>query len=95
MSQRRRSPSRLRARLLPIGAALALAASLGANVAQAIPPDEGPGGPVLVIADPGNPFTRYYAVPLTEIGLQHDLDGTGQYLNFGVPNRLEVPLNGQ
>ncbi|MDF1562841.1 MAG: DUF2279 domain-containing protein [Deltaproteobacteria bacterium] len=39
-------------------------------------------------------FTRYYAVPLTEVGLQHDLDGTGQYLNFGVPNRLEVHLNG-
>lgn len=39
-------------------------------------------------------FTRYYAVPLTEIGFQHDLDGTGNTLNFGVPNRVEIPLDG-
>ena len=25
------------------------------------PPHEGPGGPILVIASAGNPFTRYYA----------------------------------
>ncbi|MGH2976033.1 MAG: DUF4082 domain-containing protein, partial [Solirubrobacterales bacterium] len=33
------------------------------------PPDEGPGGPVLVIASPENPFSRYYAEILRAEGM--------------------------
>lgn len=34
-------------------------------------PDNGPGGPVLVISDPANPFTRYYGEILKAEGLNH------------------------
>ena len=36
---------------------------------QATPPTEGPGGPILVIASPANPFSRYYAEILRAEGL--------------------------
>src|SRR5437016_3069679 len=35
------------------------------------PPDTGPGGPVLVIASPANPFSRYYAEILRAEGLNY------------------------
>ena len=34
-----------------------------------LPPDQGPGGPILVIANPANPFGRYYAEILRNEGL--------------------------
>ena len=43
---------------------------LTASVAHAQPnPDQGPGGPVLVVTSPANPFTRYYAEILRAEGL--------------------------
>jgi hypothetical protein len=54
-----------------IGTALValLLAVAAASPAGAAPPGQGPGGPVLVIADPGDPFGRYYAEILTAEGL--------------------------
>ncbi len=57
-----------------IVASLALAACFlaGASAGGAAPtrdPNEGPGGPILVVADPGNPFSRYYAEILRTEGL--------------------------
>ena len=40
-----------------------------AGTARGLPPDQGPGGPILVIAQPTNPFTRYYAEILRTEGL--------------------------
>ena len=40
-----------------------------AGTATAFPPGEGPGGPILVISNPGDPFGRYYAEILTAEGL--------------------------
>ncbi|HEX5474874.1 MAG TPA: N,N-dimethylformamidase beta subunit family domain-containing protein [Vicinamibacterales bacterium] len=37
--------------------------------AQQAPPDDGPGGPILVISSTGNPFTRYYGEILRNEGL--------------------------
>jgi hypothetical protein len=52
---------------------LVLALALGmlgpAAAAVAAPPGQGPGGPVLVITDPGDRFGRYYAEILTAEGL--------------------------
>jgi hypothetical protein len=42
---------------------------LTSTVSHAVPPDEGPGGPILVISSPSNPFTRYYAEILRNEGL--------------------------
>ena len=51
----------------------ALAIAIGvlgsATSAPAAPPGEGPGGPVLVITDPGDRFGRYYAEILTAEGM--------------------------
>ena len=47
-----------------------VAAALGwASAAKAAPPGQGPGGPVLVIGDPADPFGSYYAEILTAEGL--------------------------
>src|SRR6185503_15498745 len=35
----------------------------------AIPPDQGPGGPILIVASPANPFGKYYAEILRAEGL--------------------------
>ena len=49
---------------------LALAFAIGpAASAVAAPPGQGPGGPVLVVTDPGDRFGRYYAEILTAEGL--------------------------
>ena len=49
---------------------LTLAAVAGfAGTAEAFPPGQGPGGPILVISDPSDPFDRYYAEILTAEGL--------------------------
>ncbi len=37
--------------------------------AQGAPPDVGPGGPILVLANPGNPFGKYFAEILRNEGL--------------------------
>ena len=61
--------------------ALLLVAALGAvgaSAASAADPGDGPGGPVLVVANAGDPFSRYYAEILRAEGLNEfdvvDLD---------------------
>ena len=46
-----------------------VALGVPAGTAAAFPPGEGPGGPILVISNPGDPFGRYYAEILTAEGL--------------------------
>jgi hypothetical protein len=80
---RRRLP--LRALLAMLLAALAIG-SVGVASAAAAAPGQGPGGPVLVIANPGDPFGHYDAEILTAEGLDEfavaDLGGvTGQTLS--------------
>ena len=58
----------------PIAALLTLLLTLAAlagtaGTAAAFPPGQGPGGPILVIGDPADPFDRYYAEILTAEGL--------------------------
>jgi hypothetical protein len=59
--------------LRPITAAVATALVAGSlalsSSAAAAPPGQGPGGPILVVSDPGDPFGRYYAEILTAEGL--------------------------
>jgi hypothetical protein len=50
-------------------AALVVAAFGSTAAAGAAPPGQGPGGPILVISNPGDPFGRYYAEILTAEGL--------------------------
>ena len=50
-------------------AALLLLGALGAPPVHAQSPGDGPGGPVLVAVDPGDPFGRYYAEILRAEGL--------------------------
>ena len=53
-------------------AAGAMAASAGDEAmlqAAALPPDQGPGGPILVVTSTGNPFSNYYAEILRTEGL--------------------------
>ena len=66
------------AKLLTV--ALMVAAIGGsAGTAAAFPPGQGPGGPILVIADPADPFGRYYAEILTAEGLNaFDVRDIGQ-----------------
>src|SRR5687767_14945332 len=40
-----------------------------ANLASAQPPDQGPGGPILIVTSPGNAFTKYNAEILRAEGL--------------------------
>jgi hypothetical protein len=61
---RRRSIARLAAAFLAVSV---IGASAGSAVA--FPPGQGPGGPILVITDPSDPFGRYYAEILTAEGL--------------------------
>ncbi len=44
-------------------------AGLTVNVVPAPPPDQGPGGPILVVSNPSNRFTRYFAEILRAEGL--------------------------
>ena len=58
----------------PIAALLTLLLTLAAlagtaGTAAAFPPGQGPGGPILVVSDPADPFGRYYAEILTAEGL--------------------------
>ena len=48
---------------------VAAVGSVAASAAPAAPPGQGPGGPVLVISNPADPFSRYYAEILTAEGL--------------------------
>src|SRR5439155_24508719 len=43
--------------------------AVGAKAAMAFPPGQGPGGPVLVVANSADPFSRYYAEILQGEGL--------------------------
>ena len=54
-----------------LATALLMVIAMGgsAGTAGAFPPGEGPGGPILVISNPGDPFSRYYAEILTAEGL--------------------------
>jgi hypothetical protein len=61
----RRSAGRLLLSLLLVAALGAAAAS----AASAAGPGDGPGGPVLVVANPSDPFSRYYAEILRAEGL--------------------------
>ena len=55
------------------------AISGSAGTAAAFPPGQGPGGPILVIADPADQFGRYYAEILTAEGLNaFDVRDIGQ-----------------
>ena len=66
------------ARLLAFILALAVVAG-SAGTAEAFPPGQGPGGPILVIGDPADPFDRYYAEILTAEGLNaFDVRDVGQ-----------------
>jgi hypothetical protein len=59
---------------------LTLAARAGlADTATAFPPGQGPGGPILIITDPDEPFGHYYAEILTAEGLNaFDVRDVGQ-----------------
>jgi hypothetical protein len=58
---------------------MVVAVSAPAGTATAFPPGQGPGGPILVIADPADPFGRYYAEILTAEGLNaFDVRDVGQ-----------------
>ena len=61
----------MRTRLSAVAAVVLTVAAMSAlaGSAAAFPPGEGPGGPILVISDPGDPFGRYYAEILTAEGL--------------------------
>src|SRR5262245_33070098 len=48
-------------------AIILIAAVAGAQAA--IPPDQGPGGPILIVTSAANPFTKYYAEILRNEGL--------------------------
>jgi hypothetical protein len=61
----RRSSDRLRAAIL----AAALLMLVCAGVARAQTPAQGPGGPILVVTKPGDPFGSYYAEILRAEGL--------------------------
>jgi hypothetical protein len=51
----------------------------GTATASAAPPGQGPGGPILVVTDPGDPFGRYYAEILAAEGLNaFDVRDVGQ-----------------
>jgi hypothetical protein len=56
-------------RALIVGLLAAVLGSLWAGSAQAQSPGQGPGGPVLVVADPADQFGRYYAEILRAEGL--------------------------
>jgi ABC-type sugar transport system substrate-binding protein len=71
-SVQRSSTSTPRLRTARPVAALALALVLALGLAgrtAAAPPSGAPGGPILVITDPSNPFTGYYAEILRAEGL--------------------------
>jgi hypothetical protein len=68
-------------RLATLAAALLTVAAIAgsAGTAAAFPPGQGPGGPILVISNPGDPFSRYYAEILTAEGLNaFDVRDVGQ-----------------
>ena len=50
-------------------AAAALGAATAATAVAATPSQEGPGGPVLVVTNPADPFGTYYAEILRAEGL--------------------------
>jgi hypothetical protein len=55
-------------KLLAVGLIFA-ATCWPAGTAAAFPPGQGPGGPILVVTDPADPYGRYYAEILTAEGL--------------------------
>src|SRR5690349_2533118 len=66
----RRSP--VRTTIRTIAAALLAVSALAATSptrSDAAAPGQGPGGPILVVANPGDPFGRYYAEILQAEGL--------------------------
>lgn len=63
----RRRPSSTARLLLLLGHVLAILA--GTGMATALPPEQGPGGPILVITSAANPFSGYYAEILRAEGL--------------------------
>jgi hypothetical protein len=60
-----------RRRILTLATILLTIAAVGgsAGTASAFPPGQGPGGPILVVSNPADPFSRYYAEILTAEGL--------------------------
>ncbi len=62
-------PQRRASVLILSALAIAVAVHGFAQPASAAPPGQGPGGPVLVITDPGDRFGRYYAEILTAEGM--------------------------
>lgn len=59
------------------------------------PPDEGPGGPILVIAKASNPFTRYYAEILRNEGLNEFLVKDISTVTPEVLNAYDVVILGE
>ncbi|MCC6457395.1 MAG: DUF4082 domain-containing protein [Caldilineaceae bacterium] len=59
------------------------------------PPNEGPGGPILVIADASNPFTRYYAELLRAEGLNAFTVSDISLITAPILDSYEVVLLGE
>ena len=77
-----------------LGATLLAAAALATHAPTALAqgPGEGPGGPILVLADPGNPFGRYYAEILRAEGLnEFAVEDVGD-LSPGMLNAYQVVI---
>ena len=60
---------RIRLRFAAVGAVIALALCTPQLAGAQTDPNQGPGGPILVISNPSNPFSRYYAEILRAEGL--------------------------
>ena len=58
-------------------------------------PDEGPGGPILVIGDPANPFGRYFAEILRTEGLNFFAVTDISLVDSGVLNAHDVVILGE
>ena len=59
------------------------------------PPDEGPGGPILVVSSAANPFGRYYAEILRAEGLNEFTATDISTLGAGIPAGYDVVILGE
>ncbi len=72
-----------------------LAADYSWSFTTAASPDEGPGGPILVIADTGNPFGRFYAEILRTEGLNEFAVMNISLVSSGILANYDVVLLGE
>jgi len=90
---KKRAPLRRRIRTLVVAVLLAMGAmSLWASGAGAQSPAQGPGGPILVVTDPGDPFGTYYAEILRAEGLNEFAVTANGNLSAGALSGYQVVL---